>query len=319
MLLGISPLSVGVCQTAIPPAKSYNQVQFIGECTLDNIHLIKEVLTDEEIIYRFEPLFDEAEIIDDSYSLDDSYSFNDNNGMEKLPLYLFDITNVSYQTWDDFNTIFLANFENTLEAGNLTNSDLPITHYRIYRKETGEGLYTFLDEIAFNPDQAIYIDYTAVNGVQYDYGVRSVSSGTEGQLIQGVGIVDFSGWILQNESGTILYNFDIEIESGNIQTVINMHKYENNTKYPVVAFGNMNYQEGSLQTLPLSINGNDYEQSIDYLETLRNFINNGEVKILKNSKGSIWKIVTYGYSYKLMDKTIEQYATISFSFTEVGE
>lgn len=293
MLLGVSPLSVGVMQTAIPPAKSYNQVQFIGECTLDNIHLIKKILTDEEIKY-----------------------------INTTTLTLPGIAGYflgSEQKWDSFNTIFLANFENTLEAGNLTNSDLPITHYRIYRKETGESLYTFLDEIAFNPEQAIYIDYTAVNGVQYDYGVRAVSSGTEGQLIQGVGIVDFSGWILQSLDANTLYNFDIEVESGNIQTVINMHKYENNTKYPVVAFGNMQYEEGSLSTIPLTINGNDYTQTSDYLETLRSFINNGEVKILKNSKGSIWKIVTYGYSYKLMDKSIEQYATISFSFVEVGE
>lgn len=216
------------------------------------------------------------------------------------------------------NTIMLADFENSLEAGNFSNFDMPITHWRIYRKKSNELIYKLLKEIPRIAGNNYYIDYSAQSNESYNYQIYPVSNEILGNPIGGVGIVAFDyGWILCDEDEDIVYKFDIELETSDIQTLKDFHIYENYSSYPAFSFGKKNYREGSITTMPLDIENNDYVSKLETLESLRSFINDGNVKILKNSFGEIFKVITHSATHKYMDSTLS-HPKISFKFTEVG-
>ncbi len=225
--------------------------------------------------------------------------------------YIEDITDE--ETYE-INTLFLANFEDSLEAGNLSNSDLPITHWRIYRKKEGETLYTMIAEIPALPTESRYYDKLAQNKVEYDYEIKAVSSGIEGDGILGNGVVDFYGWILSDIEVDTMYKFDVEVESSDIRVMRDMHRYDNYSEKPAFSFGKKKFKEGSLKTIPLSYDSN--ECTLETLDALGDFIDNGEVKILKNTKGEVFYVITYDFRYKYADQTSEQIYTITFSFAE---
>lgn len=220
------------------------------------------------------------------------------------------------QVWG-INTLLLANFENELEAGNLKNNDLPITHWRIKRKLPEELLYKLIAEISYSDIESFYIDYTVKNKVEYEYLVYPVSNGIEGNPIGGIGMSEFWGWILSD--GETTYNFDLEINSEDIRVIQDMKLFSNFSKYPAFSFGDQEYREGVLTTMPYELNGNKIDVSLNVLENLRSFINNKQTKILKNPKGEIMNVVTSDFSYKYLDQIGEQPYRISFRFTEVAE
>jgi len=231
-----------------------------------------------------------------------------------------DTTEIKYiktaPIWD-INTIFLSNFEDTLESGNIQNADKPIGKWHIKRKKDGDQLYTILLEKEFDKSNASYIDKTPNNKIKYDYAVYPVAEdGTEGSPTEGVKFVSFYGWILSDDTTT--YTFDIEIVTDPVQTVDDVKEYENFTQFNVVSFGNRQFDRGSLKTIPMTINGSALEQTADYLNILKAFINNKQPKLLKNSKGKSWQVITRNYSEQYMDKLSEQIVTISFDWQQIG-
>jgi hypothetical protein len=238
----------------------------------------------------------------------------DNFHVQNIELSDADIESITDEQVYGMNTIMLANFEDSAEAGNLINDDLPITHWRIYRKKEGESLFTLIGEVPISSIESKYLDVLAVNQVPYDYEVKAVSSGIEGDGIEGDGMVDFYGWILSDIESDILYRFDIEIESSDIRVLRDMHRYDNYSEKPAFSFGKKKYKEGSLTTMPLSYDS--LECTLETLNELEAFINNGEVKMLKNTKGELFYVVTYDFRYKYTDETSEQIYTITFSFAE---
>jgi hypothetical protein len=223
---------------------------------------------------------------------------------------------VDKQTWS-FSTIFLSDFEDKLDSGNIQNADKPIEKWRIKRKKASDPLYILLAEQDFDETSATYTDRTPKNEVEYDYAVHPVAEdGTEGNPTEGVEFVSFYGWILSDDTTT--YTFDIEIETETVETVDDFKEYENFTEYNVVSFGQRLFDRGGIRTIPGTINGFTFEQNADFLDTLKAFINNKGIKTLRNSKGKIWQVVTRGYSEKYMDKIAEQPVTVSFNWQQIG-
>lgn len=220
----------------------------------------------------------------------------------------------SEQQWDE-NTLFLANFEDTLDASKF-NFNMPITHFRIKRRKTSELLYKLLTELVYTAGANYYIDYTAGSNTEYEYALYPVSNGMEGKPILAIGMGDFVGWQLTD--GTTTYVFDLEVESDNVQTILDYKKYENYTEFPVFSFSSRQYDEGSLTTIPYQFNGNKIEFTFENLQQIKAFINNKQPKILKNSKGAVWKVITYDYSEKYMENFEEEPVRISFKWTQVG-
>jgi hypothetical protein len=223
----------------------------------------------------------------------------------------------SRQLWDS-DTVLLADFENVLEAGNLINGGQPITSWKIRRKRADASLYTLLDEIPFSNINADYIDDTVENSVNYEYVIYPVSNGTEGFGIGGSAMVEFFGWILSDD--TLSYNFDLEIETDNIQTVKDMKLYEKSyTKFPSVRFGEMEYKTGSITTIPYRVSNGDIVIDNYTLNQLDAFINNSKEKILRNHEGFGIKVITSDFSFKYYDQIPSFPYKITFKWTQTGE
>ena len=252
-------------------------------------------------------------------------SFNNN----VLFAYPYNATTIKYRTftnfvntgatvykeaaWIDNTTVFLANFENNLNSGNISAE---IEVIRIKRKAEDGNFYVTLDELANTTTQ--FIDTTARNDITYDYLLNSVDTkGNEDLGSETTGKLDFYGWFLTD--GTNIYKFDAEVKSGNITTNRAFTVLDTYQQYPTIAFGNKNYRSGSFSTVPYSYNSIDgYSFTYNLLEELRAFINNETVKYLKNTKGEIIKIMTSKFDYSYNDQTMEQIFSISFDWVEIG-
>jgi hypothetical protein len=223
------------------------------------------------------------------------------------------------------DTIWLGNFENSLEAGNLLNAGLIIDHWKVYRKLETESIYTYLLTVDYTT--RTYIDWLVKNATTYDYLVVSVSDGIQGIGIGGSGMADIEyGWLLQNTTGTTQFHFSVEVNTDDINVVTDVSVIDNYTRYPVVSKGLRRYQKGKITCMlwELSSTGYNGVDSFpqDDLVALEAFINGSEVKYLKNAVGQMWKVETANFSYKYNDEipvmNSEVPFSVSFEWIEVG-
>jgi len=278
MILGFGILGNIILSTALPPAVTYAYTHFYGNINLDEMQIVDEDISDNDIL---------------DYDL--------------------------YQTWL-LTTIMYATFDNTLEAGNIRNSDLPITHWRISRRRVGETQYTTIDTVEAGVNY--YTDYSVRSSIDYEYAVFPLSNGIFGSPIGGIGMVQFFGWKLSNLSGSTSFSFDMEIDTDNIRTIEDRTKLDNYSQFPLISRGLTKYNEGKIKCIPYEIVSNNIEVNNDVLEELETFINDGEVKILRNGSGKAWQVDTSDFSYKYFDNVDVDYQqpfSVEFSWTQIGE
>jgi hypothetical protein len=246
-------------------------------------------------------------------------SYIDNAHAQNIELSDDSIKNITtLQTWI-INSIFLANFEDSLEAGNLLNHDLPITHWRVRRRRSGDTLTSLMAEIPIADSDSSYKDVQVQNGITYEYQVYPVSNGTEGNPIGGVGMATIEyGWVLSNETGTTSFLFDVEIETSDNNVVTDVKKIETLAQFPTVSKGKRRYHEGKITCMPYQIINNNYSFDLETLDALEEFVNNSETKILRNSFGQVFKVQTSDFSYKFMDKISGTPPTVTFSWSQIG-
>lgn len=211
-------------------------------------------------------------------------------------------------------TKFLANFEETLNSGNVPSD---IVSYRLKRLAEDGSLYQTLANLDVTDYE--YNDMRARNNVSYTYALHAIdTSGNEDSGTSASAELDFYGWVLTDN--TNIYKFDLENNSSNISSVTDLTVFDNYTQYPTIGYGERNYRKGSLQTNPYTYTSSTgtYNFTISLLDTLREFINSSTTKYLKNTKGEVLKIITSEFSYKYMDKVPDQIYEISFDWIEVG-
>jgi len=242
----------------------------------------------------------------------------DNLHLKNIEVLDADIISSTTEEIYGVDTLLLANFENTLRAGNYLALSKPIDKWVIKRKKVGEFSVKTLGSVDSTTFE--YTDYSQGNKQQYEYQVYPVDiDGTEGLAITTITSSDFYGWFLSDLNNTVVYKFDMEVNSDSIAINIDKKMYENFTKYPVFRTGKRKYHSGGLETIPYELNGVDINISLELLKLLEDFINNEDTKVLRNSKGEIFYVQTSDFNYKYMDNIAEQPYTISFKFTEVAE
>jgi hypothetical protein len=288
MFLGVQVFGNCVFNNTIPPKSQQNKITFYGDCVLDGIHLQNTEISDSEILaLNSEELF-----------------FN-------------------------INTILLANFEHTLECGNLYDSVYPVQSLRIRRIGENESLNKIIAEVPYDSldvNNMKYIDYTPQNRKNYTYTISPMvlKDGTvyEARGCEGVGLVDFYGWTLSSiEATPTQYKFDLEIESDNIEVVTDFKKYDTYGIYPIFRWGNRNYRESALKTIPYSYTAltDTFDIDTTVLNNIKSFINDKNTKVLRNAAGEQFNVVTHDFSYKYFDTIQDQPFKISFRFTEVAD
>lgn len=229
-----------------------------------------------------------------------------------------EILDIETQEVFGVDTVFVANFEGNLEAGNYTTVSKPITKWRVRRKKVGNFTPKLLSEL--DVSFANYTDNLQANRTDYEYQVSPLASdGTEGAPITSILQSDFFGWYLCSLDNQTVYKFDMNFESDSIALNMDVAVFQGFTQYPTTRTGKRKYRSGGLTTMPYHINGQEITINNGLLRQVEEFVSNGETKLLKNTSGDIFKVQTSEFSYKYMDVYDEQPYTINFKWTQVGD
>ena len=220
----------------------------------------------------------------------------------------------------DINTLAMAEFENDLIAGNISNLINPVTKWQVNRREVSGSTFKVLDVVDVGVSE--YIDYSAQHGKNYIYSLFATSENEQSEPLECEEIeTDFFGYYLISEEEGKVFKFDLNVQSGTKQYQEDVTIMDNYTEYPSIAMGRRKYFTSSISCIcgTVSING-QLQQSNEYVSELRDFILNSKNKIFKTRRGEIYKVFCSNYSEQQLDDGIkEQVILISFNLTEVGE
>jgi hypothetical protein len=166
-----------------------------------------------------------------------------------------------------------------------------------------------------------YRDFKALIKEEYEYylfgqGESEISSPLVSNNIQ----PDYYGWFIIDEENSIAYKFDTNMSSDALTPDEDFTEYQTNAKYNAFSRGKRNAIRGSIRAIMGNIESNNIDQSNSLLSQFRDFIVSDRPKLLKDRKGRIYRIFSYGYSeQQLNDNIQEQVIVSSFSFVELGE
>lgn len=237
-----------------------------------------------------------------------------------------DATLLALGTEESFGTdsVLLAHMSGSLSAGDYTGLDTPIYKYLIYKRKIGDTKYELFAEILQESGITSLYDYSCKNNRSYEY--FCIPCDTFGNI--GTGTINtiklnFYGWFLSSISNDQIYKFDLNLESSNVQNVLNITIQNSNHRFPKVVQNRQNYIQGSLSTIPYSKNGEEYVFDIDVLEEIRKFLCDGEAKILRNTAGEGMLVRISGNPqikyYDQIQKGTLCPAVLNFEYCQIGE
>lgn len=231
-------------------------------------------------------------------------------------------------TWD-YLTIMDANFNGTLEAGNVHYDLTQIEGIRIKRRKLTDYDWITIDFIPISElieSLSFTInDNLTQSGVEYEYAFVPVTSGVEGNYVTNTITSKFEGvFICDKET---IYKFYAGVNYNSNQRVQKIGTFEPlGKKYPVVVSNSIiNYETGSVTGTVLP---NDYLETynLDKLKMVQerkellDFLTNKKAKILKDWNGNIWlMIITNNPSVSYQRGSSMGIADVSASWTEIGD
>jgi hypothetical protein len=268
-----------VLSTNIDVTNSFSSIKFTGKILLDNMRADNKSMTFAEI---------------------DS------------------ISKTSPQLWI-VPTNWLANFDNTLEAGNISNN-VPVVGWRLKRRKVGEDLFITVGD--FDKDVREYIDRTPANKTEYIYSIYSLSSEGEGLGLEGQTGISFTGWFLINSNTDKWFKFDTGfdgLKTDKIPVVQDSKVFKKQDKFPTVAYGLQEYREGQITAVPYVMEECLMKTDKEVLDYVKSLILDKQVKILKNAAGYVMLVSTHEFEFEYQDKVSSQPYQVSFAWVEVGE
>lgn len=230
------------------------------------------------------------------------------------------VNNSEKQLWEN-NTIFIAKFQDDLEAGNIGMRGNAISLLRIKRRNIKKSNFLTLKEIPFNPDPTFieYRDFTAAAAQNYEYAVAPVDdSGIEGAISSVNVSPNFTGWWLIDLDNPEEYSFQFvhNLDDVNITTDEDRTELSTFSKYPKVYYGQKRAKRGSLSGLIVDIESNNsvYNQ----YKKLDTIIAQHKTLLLKDSKGRAFMVDISAPTENIMSRT--KYAEkITINWVEVDE
>ena len=229
----------------------------------------------------------------------------------------------------DYLTIMDANFNGTLQAGNIGYLIDNIEGIKIKRRIVGEYDWVTIKYITIRElgDSLSFTinDYLNKSGVEYEYAFVPVMEGIEGNYVSNTVRSKFNG-VFVCDAETI-YKFYAGVEYGNSERVQKIGMFEPlGKKYPVfVSNALLNYETGSFEGTILN---NDFIQTraldnmamIKERESLLDFLTNKKAKILKDWNGNYWLIViTDNVSIKYANNSSMAIASVDAKWAEIGD
>lgn len=231
-------------------------------------------------------------------------------------------------TWTD-NTVLLASFNNNINGGDITFSGESITNWLIYKQEDGNTTLTYVATVPST--QTSIIDYNVKNNTNYRYQVFAETPSFLSQplITSNYAIPNWWNWSLIGLETTNTENFyyvdtdnvwlfDTELTSDALSQNVDRNTFENFTQFPKITINAKNYITGGITAYISNTDNNGYSDTVKMEDDFDAFINNGEIKLLRDRKGNGWIVETTSNEFTTIDKSTEQIIQISFKFTQIG-
>jgi hypothetical protein len=231
--------------------------------------------------------------------------------------------------WTD-DTVLLASFNNNINGGDITFSGESITNWLIYKKEDGNNTLTYVATVPST--QTSIIDYNVKNNTDYSYQVFAETPSFLSQPLITSESVTTSWWnwslvgLKNTDTDNFYYvdtdnvwKFDTELSSEALVQNVDRNTFEGFTKYPKVTKSDKNYITGGITALISNPVNGVYSDTVAMKNNFRDFVNNGEIKLLRDRKGSAWLVETMSNEFQLTDKSAEQITQLTFKFTQIGD
>lgn len=228
--------------------------------------------------------------------------------------------------WDS-DVLVLATFDSkTLDGGNIGALGSKIQSMQLRRREVGDVNWTTLSAYQIPDTDNLnfsFVDYFARGrNTKYEYSVNYImKDGTELPYISASVVSSFCGALITDGKTSYHVFLDPKITSttrNRQSTVVTTL----NNRYPYVFFGsNSNYDTGNFSGTIIKNDGGDYwdfDGSYKYREEMKDWLTNGEPKILKIEDGREWLISVNGNVEEDESEHIDKVG-ISFDFVQIGD
>lgn len=229
----------------------------------------------------------------------------------------------------DYLTIMDANFNGSLEAGNIGYDLSQIQGIKVKRRKVTDYNWVTIKYIPvadLEQDLAFSLnDNTAQSGIEYEYAFVPIVSEIEGNYITNTITSNFEGIFICDKE--LIYKFYSGVSYGTNQRIQKIGVFEPlGRKYPVIISSSLtNYETGSLTGTVLP---NNYLEThelnslamVNERKGLLDFLTNKKPKILKDWNGNIWlMIIINNPSVTFKRDSSMAIADVSADWTEIGD
>lgn len=240
------------------------------------------------------------------------------------------IDNFYFKPQRDDNTLLLANFDGTLNGGDIQNIDSPILNWNIYKREDNSPILKYV--VSLPVDQNSFIDYNIKYGHNYRYEIfAETATALSEPFTNPEAITAFwQGWMLIDLPDPVdenlyivdksdVWMFETNFSSEELIQNIDKYTYENFTRFPKVSTGRKNYISGGITAFLSNITAvkTQYSDSSQMMDAFSKLIANGRPKLLKDRKGNAWIVDTQENGFKYIDESFEQIVTVGFNFIQI--
>lgn len=230
-----------------------------------------------------------------------------------------------------YDTVFLANFMNSLSAGNLgVTGGVPITQLKIKRKKSDDLIYEDLIIFDFDKEKLTYEykDRFVESFEDYDYAIQPLGGSKENpimgdSLVSQISVEFDSAWLIgKDKQYKLMYNLTI----GDYETIIPSAIIETlSGQYPKISSnGDMKYRRGNLTCMIVSDStskNNDISPKDEkrLRRAIMDFMTDKKPKVFKDSSGEIMLVqIIDTPTLSPVNELGQRIYNISFSFVEIG-
>ncbi len=223
--------------------------------------------------------------------------------------------------WDG-NTRILAEFNGDVTAGNISGVTDPITSFQLNRRKITDSTFSTLANLPASVRE--FNDVSAERNVSYIYEILAKSETEISEpILSEIVVSNYYNHILIDPSSALAFIFDSESRHSGYSVVDDHSRHDGYNKYSGHTFGDRDFTTGTVTAIVSDEDDicerNNLVQTIGYLDQIRAFISNGNKKILKDRKGRITTIITFGYNQSIwINEDGNQLYKVSFSFEEVA-
>lgn len=225
-----------------------------------------------------------------------------------------------------YDTVLLATFNNTLEAGNVQNEGKQIEYIRFKRRSKDKLRWTTFAQIPYDNIKKLYqvIDRLVQAQEDYEYAIVPVTANIEGRETMADILCEFDGvWLVdKNNSHQLLYNLEYgSIESVNKTAILEPLQ----SKYPFVTTSPINYKQSNVQAKLLSDKTIEqgtpnYKSERLLREKIMGFVNNKKPKILKDGMGRYYLVSIIGNPKEIPVNQLDGgVVDVAFDWVEIGD